>query len=152
GETGKFLNLRNPKTYNEKLQWLKLYDRNIDYLKYVDKYEVRSYIKEKIGEEYLIPLIDVYDSVEEIDWDSLPDKFVLKCTHGSNCNIICKDKKELDIEDSKNKLEKWMKKSWYWFGREWVYKDLKPRIICEKYMVDESGVELKDYKFFCFNG
>jgi len=151
-ETGKKLDLENPKSFNEKLQWLKLYDRNPEYVKLVDKYEVRKYIAEKIGEEYLIPLIGVYNSVDEIDWNNLPQKFVLKCTHGSGCNIICKDKSELNINLAKKKLNKWMKKNWYWFGREWPYKYIKPRIICEKYMVDESGKELKDYKIFCFNG
>jgi len=150
--TGKKLNLKNPQTFNEKLQWLKLYDRNPLYTKLVDKYEVRKYIAETIGKEYLIPLIGVYNNVEEIDWESLPNQFVLKCTHGSGANIICSDKSKLDIEDAKKKLKKWMKKNWYWFGREWAYKNVRPRIVCEKYMVDESGTELKDYKIFCFNG
>jgi hypothetical protein len=149
---GQKLNLKNPKTYSEKLQWLKLYDRKPEYSKYVDKYAVRTYISETIGEQYLIPLIGVYDSVEEIDWDSLPNKFVLKCTHGSGSNIICSDKNKLELQASKIKLNKWMKKNWFWFAREWPYKDLKPRIICEKYLADESGVELKDYKIFCFSG
>jgi len=148
----KILNLNDPKTFNEKIQWLKLYDRKPEYTQLVDKYEVRKYIKETIGEEYLIPLIGVYDSVDDINWDNLPDKFVLKCTHGSQCNIICNDKTKLDIENSKKKLRKWMNRNWYWYGREWPYKNVKPRIICEKYMVDESGIELKDYKYFCFNG
>lgn len=148
----KKLDLINPKTFNEKIQWLKLYDRRPEYSKFVDKYAVREYIKYTIGEEYLIPLIEVYDNVEEIDWDVLPEKFVLKCTHGSTCNIICNDKSTLDIEDSKKKINLWMNQNWYWYGREWPYKTVKPRIICERYMVDESGIELKDYKFFCFNG
>ena len=151
-ETGKKLNLINPKSFNEKLQWLKLYYRNPQYVKLVDKYEVRKYIAEKIGEEYIIPLIGVYNSVDEIDWDSLPEQFVLKCTHGSGCNIICKNKSELNINLAKQKLHKWMKKNWYWFGREWPYKNVKPRIICEQYIIDQSGTELKDYKFMCFNG
>ena len=150
--TGKKLNLKNPQTFNEKLQWLKLYDRNPLYTKLVDKYEVRKYIADIIGEEYLIPLISIYNSIEEINWNSLPNKFVLKCTHGSGANIICSDKSKLDIEDAKIKLKKWMQRNWYWYGREWPYKNVKPRIICEKYMVDESGIELKDYKFMCFNG
>jgi len=149
---GQKLNLKNPKTFNAKLQWLKLYDRKPEYVKYVDKYEVRDFIKEKIGEEYLIPLFGVYNNVEEINWSELPDQFVLKCTHGSGCNIICTDKNKLNIKEAKNKLNKWMKKNWFWYGREWPYKNIKPRIICEKYMVDESGIELKDYKFMCFNG
>ncbi|MBD8591098.1 glycosyl transferase [Peribacillus simplex] len=152
GQTGKKLNIDNPQTFNEKLQWIKLYDRKTRYNTYADKYAVRKYVEETIGAKYLIPLYYVYDSVEDIDWEKLPDKFVLKCTHGSGSNIICEDKNSLDIEECKIKLNYWMKKNWYWFGREWSYKDIKPRIICEKYMVDESETELKDYKIFCFNG
>ncbi|QUG86551.1 glycosyl transferase [Bacillus nitratireducens] len=152
GEVHKKLNLNKPLTYNEKLQWLKLYDRNPDYNIYVDKYAVRSYIQEKIGEQYLIPLIGVYESVDEINWDNLPNKFILKCTHGSGSNIICTDKNKFDKQMAIKKLNRWMKKNWYWFGREWPYKNIQPRIICEKYMVDESGEELKDYKIFYFNG
>lgn len=151
-ETGRRLNFKNPRTYNEKLQWIKLYDKKPEYTLYADKYRVREYISKTIGGEHLIPLLDVYNSVSEIEWDGFPDQFVLKCTHGSGSNIICKDKSKLDIVEAERKLEKWMKKNWYWFGREWCYKNIKPRIICEKYMVDESGYELKDYKFFCFNG
>jgi len=150
--TGKKLNLKNPKTFNEKLQWLKLHDRRPEYVTYVDKYAVRDYIKDTIGEEYLIPLIGVYNSVDDINWSQLPNQFVLKCTHGSSSNIICTDKRKLNIKDAKSKLKKWMNKNWFWYGREWPYKNVKPRIICEKYMVDESGKELKDYKFMCFNG
>lgn len=149
---GEKLNLNNPKTFNEKIQWLKLFDRRPEYTTYVDKFAVREHVKRILGEEYLIPLIDVYDSVEDIEWDKLPNEFVLKCTHGSSCNIICKNKSTLDIEKSKKILKKWMKRNWFWYGREWPYKNVKPRIICEKYMVDESNIELKDYKFFCFNG
>ena len=151
-ETRSKLNFNNPKSYNEKIQWIKLYDRNPIYNVLADKYAVREYVREKIGEKYLIPLIAVYDRVDEIEWNSLPEKFVLKCTHGSGSNIICSEKKDLDIIAAKQKLNKWMKKNWFWFGREWAYKDIKPRIICEKYMTDESGIELKDYKIFCFNG
>lgn len=147
-ETGKKLNLDNPSSYNEKLQWLKLYDRKPEYSTYVDKYEVRSYIRETIGDEYLIPLIGVYNSFEEINWDALPKQFVLKCTHGSGSNIICTDKNKLDIKIVKKKINKWMKKNWYWFGREWPYKNLKPRIIIEKYLQDN----IIDYKFMCFHG
>ncbi|USD17470.1 glycosyl transferase [Priestia megaterium] len=152
GETKQKLNLNNPITFNEKVQWLKLYDRDIQYSKYADKYEVRNFVKDKIGEDYLIPLIGIYNSVDEIKWDYLPEKFVIKCTHGSGSNIICNNKSNLDINESTEKINTWMKKNWYWFGREWSYKNIKPRIICEKYMVDESGVELKDYKIFCFDG
>ena len=150
-EIGKKLNLDRPVTFNEKLQWLKLYDRNPEYSKYVDKYGVRAYISEMIGEKYLIPLLGVYDSVEKIDWESFPDEFVLKCTHGSHCNIICTNKNNLDIKDSNIKLTKWMKRSWFWLGREWVYANIKPRIVCEKYIGDLVGVP-NDYKIMCFNG
>jgi len=149
--TGKRLNLESPTTFNEKLQWLKLHNRKPEYTSLVDKYEVRSYIAATIGEEYLIPLNGVYNSVHEIKWEDLPDSFVLKCTHGSGWNIICKDKSTLDINQARKELSRWMKENWYWHGREWPYKNVKPRIICEKYMEDESGNQLKDYKIFCFN-
>lgn len=151
-QMGKKLNLDNPKTFNEKIQWLKLYYRDSKYTDYVDKYKVREYIEAKLGQEYLIPLLGVYEKVEDINWDELPDKFVLKCTHGSHCNIICKDKNQLDIERAKKKLSKWMNKSWYWFGREWPYKNVDRKIVCEAFMVDEQFDDLPDYKFMCFNG
>jgi hypothetical protein len=149
--TGKKLNLEDPLTFNEKLQWIKLYDRKTEYIQYADKYAVQSYIKETIGEEYLIPLIAVYDHVEDIDWESLPERFVIKCTHASGANIICTDKKSLDIQDAKNKLKKWLKRSWFWFGREWPYKSIKPRMICQPYLSDSNSVP-NDYKVMCFNG
>lgn len=146
------LNLKNPETYNEKLQWLKLYDRDPKYTKMVDKYTVRKYIAKKIGEEYLIPLIGVWDKVEEIDFNSLPCQFVLKTTHDSGGVIVCKDKDKLDINKARRFLKDHLKTNYYILNREWPYKNIKPQIICEKYMEDESGYELKDYKFFCFNG
>lgn len=149
---GKKLNLNNPKTFNEKLQWLKIYDRNPKYTTLVDKYKVREYIKNEIGEEYLIPLLGVYNSFEEIDFDSLPNQFVLKPTHTSGDYFICKDKSKINYSLLKKQVDKWLKRKYYWLHREWPYKNVKPRIICEKFMVDESGVELKDYKFFCFDG
>ena len=149
---GKKLDLKNPLTFNEKLQWLKLYDRKSEYTKLVDKYEVRKYISDNIGEKYLIPMIAVYDSIDEIQWDKLPDQFVLKCTHGSHSNIICSDKDKLDIDVAKMKLNKWMKMNWFWLGREWPYKNVKPRIIAEQFMKDDKEPDLKDYKFMCFNG
>lgn len=148
----KKLNLTNPQTYNEKLQWLKINYRDPLYPKIVDKYEVRTFIKKQIGEDYLIPLIDVYNNVEEIEWETLPKKFVLKCTHGSGTNIICKNKDKLDIEKAKKQIEKWMKKNWYWYGREWAYKKIKPRIICEHLLQNSNGDLPNDYKFMCFNG
>lgn len=151
-ETGYKLNLKNPVTYNEKLQWIKLYDRKPIYRVYADKYAVRDYVKKKLGEKYLIPLLGVYERVEDIDWGLLPDQFVLKCTHGSGSNIICKYKKQLDIVQTEKLLNQWMKKSWYWFGREWAYKNIKPRIICEQFLQTVDGKAPVDYKFMCFNG
>lgn len=152
GEMGEKLNLDNPQTFNEKLQWLKLYDRKPEYSIYVDKYEVRKYIAKTIGDEYLIPIIGVYESVEDIQWGELPKRFALKCTHGSGSNIICQNKNELDINDAKKKLNKWMNKNWYWYGREWPYKNVKPRIICEELIETKAGKLPNDYKFHCFNG
>lgn len=149
---GRTLNLKNPQTYNEKLQWLKLHDRNPLYTKLVDKYEVRKYVAEKIGEEYLVPLLGVWDKFEDIDFDKLPDQFVLKCTHDSGGLVICKDKAKLDILAAKKKITRCMKINYYWAFREWPYKNVKPRIIAEKYMEDSVDGELRDYKYFCFSG
>lgn len=149
---GKTLNLEDPRTFNEKIQWLKLYDRKALYTQIVDKYEVRNYIKEKIGEKYLIPLIGVYNSFDEINFESLPAQFVIKCTHDSGGLVICKDKSKLDIEKARKKINKCLNRNYFYNTREWPYKNIKPRIVIEKYMVDESRTELKDYKFFCFDG
>ena len=150
---GKRLNLRKPKTYNEKLQWLKLNDRKDQYTKMVDKITVREYVKECIGEEYLIPLIGVWNSVDDIDFNTLPEQFVLKCNHNSGKGMcICKNKSTLSIETVKKELNKGLKEKYYLSGREWPYKNVKPKILGEKYMVDESGIELKDYKVMCFEG
>lgn len=147
------LNLENPKSFNEKLQWLKLYDRNPLYTKLVDKYEVREYISEKIGEDYLIPLLGVWDDPEEIDFDSLPNKFVLKCNHNSGLGMcICTDKSKIDIKKVKNELKSGLAQNYYLNGREWPYKNVSRKIICEKYMTDETGKNLRDYKFYCFDG
>ncbi len=147
----KKLNIDQPTTFNEKLQWLKLHDRNPAYSSYVDKYEVRAYIRARIGDQYLITLLNVYENIDEIDWAALPHRFVLKCTHGSGTNIICPDKDKLDIDRSKIKLGKWIAKNWYWYGREWPYKNIGPRIVCEEFL---SGTEKTpdDYKVLCFNG
>lgn len=149
---GNKLNLKSPVTYNEKLQWLKLYNRKPIYTKMVDKYEVRKYIKDTIGEQYLIPLLGVYNNFNEIDFNTLPDQFVLKCTHDSGGLVICKDKQKLDFNDVEKKINKSLKSNYYYPGREWPYKNVKPRIICEKYMDEISGEGLIDYKFMCFNG
>lgn len=149
---GKSLNLENPKSFNEKLQWLKLYDRKPEYTIMVDKYLVRDYIAKQIGEEYLIPLLGVWDRADDIDFDALPEQFVLKCNHDSGNVFICKDKQNFPKNEIKKKLKKALKKNLFWWGREWPYKNVPRKMIAEKYMVDESGYELKDYKFMCFNG
>ena len=148
----KRLDLNNPVTFNEKLQWLKLYDRNPRYIPMVDKYEAKKYVANIIGEEYIIPTLGVWDCFEEIDFDELPEQFVLKCTHDSGGIVICKNKACFDKEEARKKLSKSLKHNYYWSGREWPYKNVKPRIIAEKYMEEASSNELKDYKFFCFNG
>lgn len=150
--TGEKCDLKHPVTFNEKLQWLKLHDRKREYADMVDKYEVRKIIENSIGAEYLIPCYGVYNSFEEIDFSSLPDQFVLKCTHDSGSVIICKDKTEFDRAAAKQSLDASMKRNYYSTYREWPYKYVKPRIIAEKYMIDESGDDLKDYKVMCFNG
>jgi hypothetical protein len=150
--TGEVLNLENPKTFNEKIQWLKLYDSTPLKTKLADKYLVREWIKEKIGEEYLIPLLGVWDKFEEIDFDSLPEQFVLKCNHGSGYNIIVKDKSKLNLEDAKRRINKWMTEDYaFKTGFELHYSDIPRKIIAEKYL-ENAGGDLQDYKFLCFDG
>ncbi len=149
---GKKLNLKNPQTFNEKLQWLKLYDRKPEYTVMVDKYAVKKYVADKIGEEYIIPTFGVWDNVEDIDFEKLPNQFVLKCTHDSGGLVICKDKANLDIEAAKLKLQKSLKTDFYLMGREWPYKNVPRKIIAEKFMEDSQNEDLRDYKFFCFDG
>ena len=151
-EMGYDLNLENPRTFNEKLQWLKLYNRRPEYTTMVDKYEVKKYVADKIGEKYVVPLYGVWDKFEDIDFDSLPERFVLKTTHDCGGVVVCKDKSEFDKAEAKTFLEKHLAREYFFHGREWPYKNVKPRIIAEQYMVDESGYDLKDYKFFCFGG
>ena len=146
------LDLQNPQSFNEKLQWLKLYDRNPDYTHMVDKYEAKKYVADRIGERYIIPTLGVWDSFDEIDFEALPNQFVLKCTHDSGGLVICKDKSKLDLRCAREKLEKSLKTDYYLNWREWPYKNVKPRIIAEKYMEDNKDKELRDYKIYCFNG
>ena len=149
------LDLDNPKTYNEKLQWLKLYDRNPDYIPMVDKYLSKEYVAKRIGNEYVVPLYGVWDSFDEIDFDTLPDEFVLKTTHDCGGVVVCKDKNSFDKEKAKAFLEKHLKHEYFYHCREWPYKHVKPRIIAEKFMKDSKGQTeegLTDYKFFCFSG
>lgn len=149
---GKKLDLDNPVTFNEKLQWLKLYDRKPIYTQMVDKYEAKQYAAKIIGEEHIIPTFGVWNTFDKIDFDALPDQFVLKTTHGCGGNVICRDKSKFDKKRARRIIEKSLKRNHFVYEREWPYKNVKRRIIAEKFMVDESGVELKDYKFFCFDG
>lgn len=148
----KFCNLKKPNTYNEKLNWLKLHDRNPLYTTLVDKYEAKEYVAQIIGNEYIIPTLGVWDSFDDIDFDKLPNQFVLKCTHDSEGLVIVKDKNKLDKKAAKEKIEAALKQNFYYIGREWPYKNVKPRIIAEQYMEDHVDGELRDYKFFCFDG
>lgn len=148
----KKLNLKNPKTYNEKIQWLKINDRKPYYSKLVDKYEVRKYVSDKIGEEFLVPLYGVWDEFDAIDFDRLPRRFVLKTTHDSGGVVICRDKNKLDKVKAKQLLEKSLARKYSLANRERVYDDVKPRIIAEKFLEKNNGDGLDDYKFFCFDG
>ena len=149
---GKYPDLKNPKTFNEKLQWLKLHDRKDVYTTMVDKYEAKEYVAKIIGEKYVIPTLGIYNKFDEINFDELPNQFVIKCTHDSGGLVIVKDKRNFNINDARKKIEKSLKKNYYNFGREWPYKNVKPRIIVEKYMEDSKNKSMRDYKFFCFNG
>lgn len=146
-KTGKRLDLKNPRTFNEKLQWLKLNDRKEEYTVLVDKFEVKNYVSRIIGSEYVIPTLGVWEKVDEIEFTKLPEKFVLKTTHDSGSTIVCKNKKEIDLKEIRKKLSR----NYYYYAREWPYKMVKPRIIAEPYLEDYSG-NLIDYKFFCFHG
>ena len=149
---GKPLHLNPPHTFNEKLQWLKIHDRKPIYTQMADKYGVREIVKKKIGEEYLVPIIGCWNSVDDIPFDSFPNKFVLKCTHDSGSVIICRDKERFDIDDAKRKLNKRLRINPFWWAREWPYKNIKPRIIAEHFLKDRDNEFLPVYKFFCFNG
>lgn len=149
---GRKLNLKNPKSFNEKLQWLKIYDRNPIYTSMVDKYEAKKFVAGIIGEEYIIPTIGVWDNFDDIEFDLLPNQFVLKCTHDSGGVVICNDKKNFDIDNAKKKINTCLKRDYYLLGREWPYKNVKPRIIAEKYIKDKSNKYLMDYKIFTFDG
>ena len=151
--TGKYLNLDNPRTFNEKIQWLKLYDSTPLKTRLADKYLVREWVKEKIGEKYLIPLLGVYDKFDDIDFDKLPNQFVIKCNHGCGYNIIVKDKKTLDFPQIKQKINTWMNENFaFHLGYEMQYRDIQRKIIIEQFIENKSSRDLYDYKFWCFNG
>lgn len=148
----KKLNLDQPITFTEKIQWLKLYDRNPEYIKLVDKYLVREHIEKLIGSKYLVPLIGIYNNIDEIELSKLPNQFVLKCTHDSGSVVICKDKSNFDWIATKKKLTRCLKRNYYYTGREWPYKFVKPRIVCERFMTEGLNEVPKDYKVYCFHG
>lgn len=151
-EMGYSLNIKKPETFNEKQQWLKIHDRKRAYVSLADKIAVRDYISKRIGDDYLIPIIGKWKKAEDIDFDELPNAFVLKCNHDSNSVIICRDKANFDFENARKKLKMHLRKNAYYGGREWPYKYIKRYIIAEQYMVDDTQPALTDYKFFCFNG
>lgn len=150
--TGERLNLENPTTYNEKLQWLKLNYRDSSTYFLADKYEVKAWVADKIGDDHVIPTLAVYDSAEEIDFDALPDAFVLKATHDSGGVVVVRDKSALDEADAREKLNRSLRRTYFYQGREPHYLGLRPRIIAEPFIVDDAAGQLLDYKFFCFGG
>lgn len=151
-KVGYKLNLTSPKSFNEKMQWLKLHDHNPKYIKMVDKYEAKKYIAQKWGKEYVIPTLGIWNSFDEIEFDKLPEQFVLKCTHDSGGLVIVKDKKTFDKLAAKKKLEKSLSENYFYTCREWPYKNIKPRIIAEQYIKSSTNISLNDYKLMCFNG
>lgn len=146
------LNLDNPKTFNEKLNWLKLNDHNPLYTKMADKYDVKKYVKERIGEEYVVPCLGVWNNLDDMDFDTLKYPCVLKATNDSSGTIICRSRDSINPSAIRKRLSVSMKRNWYAQSREWVYKDIEPRIIADEFLDDGSGHELRDYKFWCFNG
>lgn len=145
------LNLNNPQTFNEKIQWLKLYDRRPIYTLATDKYKVRDYLTKMVGAKYLVPLLGVWNNFNEIDFSQLPNQFVLKCNHDSGSYIICEDKANFNVAAAKSKLTKALLRNYYYAGREWAYKNIEPKIMAESYLSEPKG-ELIDYKFMCFGG
>jgi len=150
--SGKILNLEEPKSFNEKMQWLKVYDHNPVYTTMVDKYEVKKYVAGIIGERYIIPTLGVWNNYEEIDFSQLPNQFVLKCTHDSGSTFLVKDKCNIDNRALAQKFKEALGFNYYHYGREWAYKNVPPRIIAEKLMVNLNKEALEDYKIMCFNG
>ena len=147
----KKLNLKCPKTFNEKLQWLKIYDKKPVHIIMADKYDVKQYVANIVGKEYVVPTLKVYDKVEEIRYEELPNQFVIKCTHDSGSTFICRKKEDFDWKKVKKSLKRACSKNYFFRGREWPYKYIKPRIIVEPLLLDTGG-GIADYKFYCFNG
>lgn len=149
---GRMLNLRHPLSFNEKLNWLKLYNRNPDYTTMADKYLAKGFVASRIGAEYVVENYGVYDSWEDIDFNVLPSSFVVKCTHDSGGAYVCNNKNNFDFKGTKHIIERNLRSNFYYWLREWPYKNIKPRIIIDKLLDDHTGNELRDYKFWCFNG
>jgi len=149
---GKWLNLKNPQSFTEKLSWLKLYDHDPRYVSMVDKWDVMAYVRERIGERYCVPKYGIWNSFDDIDFDALPEQFALKCTHDSGGIVLCKDKANFDMQEAKRILNRSLKQNYYWYNREWPYKQIKPRILAEELLEEDSGEGITDYKFFCFDG
>ena len=152
GKLGYSIDINHPKTFNEKLNWLKLYGRNPLYTKMADKYEAKKIVAERIGEQYVVKNLGYWRSFEEIDFDALPNQFVLKCTHDSSGAIICRDKNTFDKLSARRKINLSLKMNYFYACREWPYKNIPHRIIADELLNDHSGKELNDYKFWCFNG
>lgn len=149
---GKKLNLENPVTYTEKLQWLKLYDHCAEYSTMVDKISVKKYVANKIGDEYIVPLLGVWDKADDIDFEGLPSQFVLKSSHDSGGYIVCKNKESINKGELRKKVNALLKRNYYYGTREWPYKNVPPRVFAEEYLEDSESRELRDYKFFTFGG
>lgn len=148
----RFFNWNDPKSLNEKVQWLKVNNRNKDYIELVDKIRVKDYVSAKIGSEHIIPTYGTWDDANKIDFGKLPEKFVLKCNHDSHCVFLCTDKQNFDVKKAINTLNGRLKYNQYWYGREWPYKYVKPRILAEQLLENIDGSEIVDYKIMCFNG
>ena len=148
---GDRLNLNHPKSFNEKLQWLKIHDRKAEYIQYADKYCVRDFVKRIIGEQYLVKLLGTWDNADNIDYSILPNQFVMKGSHDSGSVVVCRNKEILNTETTTKEMREVLKKNNYYYGRDWPYKDIKPRIIAEEFL-DNGPKGLIDYKFYCFHG
>ena len=148
----RFCNLKNPQTFNEKIQWLKLHDHKPEYIRMVDKLDAKQYIADIIGSEYVIPTYGVWEKFEDIDFGKLPSQFVLKCTHDSGGYFICRDKDRLNYKEAQTKINESLKHNFFWEGREWPYKSVRPRIIAEKLLINKDNSVVSDYKFYCFDG